>query len=142
MIGGAAMLRAGADRLGLLERRHVVVLPLTSRLSFGREAGDFDAVLGRAAEACRPRYLSAELGAPPRDKSERAAWRSAAVMIEAFRERWGVTDGRSTFGLAREVGPDRQAWDIERRRLKESLRERDVARELGSSRSRGLGLDR
>jgi conjugative relaxase-like TrwC/TraI family protein len=138
VIGGAAVLRAAPDRRLFPDRRHLIVMPavLNGTSSLGPPA--LEAVVGRAAEACRPRYLIAELGSPRREAAARAEWRSAAATIEAFRERWGVTDQRNAFGLARQVGDRLQEWDLERRQAREELGNRGLAAFIARPRSRGL----
>ena len=54
-----------------------------------------------AAEVAMPTYLSKAVGERPDAPSERAAWRQAVRAIEAYRERWGVTDESSALGARR-----------------------------------------
>ena len=142
VVGGAAVLRAAPDRRLLPERRHVIVMP--SMLSRSSPPGplELDDVVGRAAEACRPRYLTGELGAPRREAAERAQWRSAAAMIEAFRDRWGVSDPRNAFGLGRHFASRLPEWELERRRAMEDLRDRGLSPALSRSRGRGPEIGR
>ncbi len=142
VIGGAAVLRAAPDRNLLSDRRHVIVMPSALNRASSPGPPALDAVVGRAAEACRPRYLTGELGAPGREAVARAEWRSAAVVIEAFRERWGVHDPRNAFGLARQFGGRLQEWDLERRQARDELERRGLVVSLERSRGRGPELGR
>jgi hypothetical protein len=55
-------------------------------------------VLARAAEVTTPGYLVCELGARPSAPAERAVWRGAALAVESYRERWGVSDPHRALG--------------------------------------------
>lgn len=64
-----------------------------------------------AAEVALPSYLSKAVGERPEAPSERAAWRQAVRAIEAYRERWGVTDEDSALGSRRVSGQRRRQRD-------------------------------
>jgi hypothetical protein len=91
VLGGASVLRKGATASPGVERSHIVVAPDVPPGS--------PAALGRAAEAARPAYLTKVLGAPASSPNDRQAWRRGAVLIEAHRIRFGITDLRNPFGL-------------------------------------------
>lgn len=101
VVGGASILRQGATALPGAHRSHVVVAP-------GIAGAGSPAGLGRAAEAARPKYLTSCLGNPPAEPAEREAWRSAAVSIETYRDRWRITDDGRAFGGA-SPGAERSA---------------------------------
>ncbi len=146
VIGGSSALQMGATRPRSFDRCHLIVMPApggpSKDVEGRRRQLGIDAVVGLAAEACRPRYLTAELGQPGRDRAERAEWRSAAAAIEDFRERWGVTDDRRAFGPCKEAGLSHEAFELERQAVKGSLAEQRFQRRLGNSPSDGLGLGR
>ncbi|HZT66782.1 MAG TPA: MobF family relaxase [Acidimicrobiales bacterium] len=54
--------------------------------------------LGRAAELSPGPHVIAALGPRPGDAGARAAWREAAGALEAYRERWGLTDDPRALG--------------------------------------------
>ncbi|MGA2210364.1 MAG: MobF family relaxase [Acidimicrobiales bacterium] len=103
VVGGAAVLRQGATAAPELRRSHVLIAP-------GIEAGSPDSS-SRAAEAARPRYLTSLLGTPPQTPADRRTWRGAAAEVEAYRERWQVTDPRRALGaeLAQSASGERSA---------------------------------
>jgi len=90
VLGGASLLRRGATAAPGTHRSHILVGP---EMVAGSPAG-----LGRAAEAARPQYLTARLGAPPSGPGERLAWRQVAAAIEHYRDRWQITDDGHAFG--------------------------------------------
>ena len=67
--------------------------------------------------------------------------RSTAAAIEGFRERFGVTDPRHAYGLARDRGSDLERYVLEAEQVKANVRHR-VLGELTPSRSHGLELGR
>jgi conjugative relaxase-like TrwC/TraI family protein len=90
VVGGASVLRQGATAVPGTDRAHILVAP-------GVAAGSSSA-LGLAAEAARPQYLIGRLGVPPAGGPERDRWRTAAVVVEQYRDRWEVTDERQALG--------------------------------------------
>jgi conjugative relaxase-like TrwC/TraI family protein len=140
VVGGASVLRQGATAAPGAHRSHVVVAP-------GIACAGSPAGLGRAAEAARPKYLTSCLGNPPVGPAERGAWRSAAVSIETYRDRWRITDDRRAFGgasPAAERSAQRQSELLVAERLAEdarSLGRRARAREVEPP-ALGLGLGR
>jgi conjugative relaxase-like TrwC/TraI family protein len=128
VVGAAAVLRQGATAGAEVARSHVLVAPgIDASSPEGR---------GRAAEAARPRYLISLLGAPPATPIGRRAWREAAVEVEAYRERWRVTDVRQALGPA----PLQQEGG-ERRLDAGQARERSVLARLAAE-VRGLERER
>ncbi|MGH9291395.1 MAG: MobF family relaxase [Acidimicrobiales bacterium] len=133
VLGGAAELRLGAEALDRVERCHVLVAP-GARMSVAADRA-------RIAEAVQPAYMRSELGPRRLDPIERAAWRSGAELVEAFRNEFGVENSRHAFGTP---GQQRSA-PAPRRIAAETvhLGLSDVAATLDRScrRGRGLGLD-
>lgn len=114
IIGGAGALELDAERLARLERTHVLV------------AANRPVSLGVVAEAVRPAHLSRVLGASGPGPSTRARWREAALLIETYRGRHGLTASPTTYGRrGPERGPGREE-ELVRRRVAETLSLRDL----------------
>jgi hypothetical protein len=83
-------------------------------------------VLARAAEVSAPAHLVAELGPRPSAPADRAAWRGAALAVESYRERWGVSDRHHPLGVQ-----DQRPASLEQRMQRAS-----AARELDGAQRR------
>ena len=57
-----------------------------------------DAVLSGALTDSAP--WTSQLGAEPKDAKQRTAWRRAAVIVAAYRDRYQITDDRTPLGPA------------------------------------------
>ena len=108
---------------------------------------DLISARAHAAELDPPPYLLAALGPRPRSPEDRHTWRAAAGAVEAYRERWGINDGRDPLGAepARErgvTGPDDRRT-LQRAERQEAVRLlRSAAVRLGRSLDRGRELGR
>jgi hypothetical protein len=81
--------------------------PLGEALIYGRELSHRELATAVQLEQAPPAYLVAELGGRPQSATGRAAWRAAAISIEAYRERHGVDDPDSALGaLPTDPAPD------------------------------------
>jgi hypothetical protein len=83
---------------------------LGEALIYGRELSHRELVMAVQLEQDPPRYLTEELGGRPRTPTGRAAWRAAAVAIEAYRATHGIDDPDSALGFA----PDESTAQLER----------------------------
>jgi hypothetical protein len=72
--------------------------PLGEALIYGRELSHRELATAVQLEHAPPGYLVAELGGRPDSAAGRAAWRAAAVGIEAYRAKHGVDDPDSALG--------------------------------------------
>jgi conjugative relaxase-like TrwC/TraI family protein len=115
------------------------------------------AALAHGAELDPPPYLVAALGPPPTSSDARGTWRAAAGAVEAYRDRWGVKDGRDPLGAEpaggrcaggrKDRGTLRQVERQEVARLLRSAalrlgRAPDTGYQRGRERERDLGLER
>jgi len=131
VIGGSSVLRQ--RELPGISRSHVVIIP-----GLGSPSEAPRLTLGKMLEAAMPAYLVNELGRAPAGRTERSAWREAAVVIEEFRGRWHVTDAKRALGPS---GPDQDAG-----RLADKAEAEREVRCIGGlevrQREPGLGLGR
>jgi hypothetical protein len=72
--------------------------PLGEALIYGRELSHRELATAVQLEQAPPVYLVAELGGRPDSVAGRAAWRAAAVGIEAYRAKHGIDDPDSALG--------------------------------------------
>jgi conjugative relaxase-like TrwC/TraI family protein len=72
--------------------------PLGEALIYGRELSHRELATAVQLEQAPPAYLVAELGGRPDSVAGRAAWRAAAVGIEAYRANHGIDDPDSALG--------------------------------------------
>jgi conjugative relaxase-like TrwC/TraI family protein len=72
--------------------------PLGEALIYGRELSHRELAMAVQLEQAPPNYLTAELGGRPESVAGRAAWRAAAVGIEAYRAKYGIDDPDSPLG--------------------------------------------
>lgn len=94
--------------------------PLGEALIYGRELSHRELATAVQLEQAPPNYLTAELGGRPDSVAGRAAWRAAAVGIEAYRAKYGVDDPDSALGPP-PTDPD-HAVDLERSAVGELIR--------------------
>jgi conjugative relaxase-like TrwC/TraI family protein len=80
------------------DQEHAVALG--EALIFGRELSHRELADAVRLEQAPPTYLTAELGGRPESVPGRAAWRAAAVRIEAYRAKHGIKDLDRAFGPA------------------------------------------
>jgi hypothetical protein len=62
------------------------------------------AALGVAAETRPSRTVLDVLGPPPESDGERHAWRHAAAVVEAYRDRWNLPDDAAGLRLGKSDG--------------------------------------
>ena len=86
--------------------------PLGEALIFGRELSRRELVVAVQLEQAPPPYLAAALGGRPDSAAGRAAWRAAAIGIQAYRAKYGIDDPDSALG-PKPTDPD-PAADLER----------------------------
>ncbi|MGH9129814.1 MAG: MobF family relaxase [Acidimicrobiales bacterium] len=141
----SALEQAGARRDGWLVE-HLPDLARYGELT--RAVEQRQLLLGRVAEVVGHGHIRAELGSPPPEGSERAAWREAAGAVEAFRERWGVADEQRALGHdhALELARSRERGVMERtvadaQRQLGLERDRSHERSIGRSIERDIGRD-
>jgi hypothetical protein len=72
--------------------------PLGEALIYGQELSHRELATAVQLEQAPPGYLVAELGGRPQSAAGRAAWRAAAISIEAYRARHGIDDPDSALG--------------------------------------------
>ncbi len=118
---------------GLTSRRS----DLESREVLAQATSCRQRALARAAEIAPPAYLVAELGPRPSAPAERAAWRQAALAVESYRERWGVTDRQLALGERPTSSSQHLQWQSAVRQLEGS--QRHLHRELALERALELG---
>ncbi len=109
-----------------------------------RAVAERQVALGRVAEVMRYTYVISTLGPAPQEAAERDAWREAAGAIEAFRERWEVTDANRALGHDHpvELARCRERSEVERTVLDTQSRlrlDRVLERERGVVRERDMG---
>lgn len=99
-----------------------------------REAAQDHPRAGRllALEDAPPEYLRVAIGRPPKLENRRYAaqvllreWRRAAIAIEDFRERWGVTDPIRALGAPPAESEQRRARNEARLRIERCRQERE-----------------
>jgi hypothetical protein len=102
----------------------------------------------RALELDPPAWLESEIGRPTVEwgPDRRAAWRTAAERIDAYRGRFKVTDQERALGEAPKDLVGRQAYRTVMAAVAEARGEREEARAVGQDRGiepeRGRGRER
>jgi conjugative relaxase-like TrwC/TraI family protein len=117
---------------------------LTRYIELTRAVGERQLALGRVAEVMGSSYVLAALGPTPSGVTDRDAWREAAGAIEAFRERWQITDANRALGLDHdgELARCRERSEVERTVVATQRRlhvDRSLERERGMTRDRDMG---
>ena len=124
-----------------LERWHRKVRELDNELTELRDVRELREVRSMVeqrdplmAVRGQPTHLEQLLGPIPRDRDERAQWRRAASEVEAYRQRWEITDPEQALAPLPPNAPTEQTADRAAARgaaeqyvtLREASRERDA----------------
>jgi hypothetical protein len=87
-----------AERAAQAAWDHDHATPLGEALIYGRELSHRELATAVQLEQQPPVYLVTELGGRPESVAGRAAWRAAAIGIEAYRAKHGIDDPDSALG--------------------------------------------